>query len=187
MRKNSKLMSKKYKNVWYILIHNIFKNMQVATPINTPNNTLYFTPLFGGWELRKIPMKASTEMKDWVAIGAEVSGSTTTGNATLMPTTNANGQNFIGILAERIASTDTDYATAGKLKLVFVPKEKTSAAKFKVGAGTFTAADINKVVAFHTDSASLAVDTAGAGAIISWYIDANYGICTFNVPNATTA
>jgi len=33
-------------------------------------------------------------------------------------------------------------------------------AEFKVSAGTFTAADVNKTVAFHTDSLGLAVDTA---------------------------
>lgn len=161
--------------------------MQSVTPVNTPNNTLNFVPLFGGWELRKIAMKASTAMTDGYAIGTEVSGSTTTWYSTLMPSTNTSGQNFVWILAEKISSTDADYATAGKLKLVWVPTDKASAAKFKVGAGTFTAVDIGKVVAFHSDSGSLAVDTAGAGAIIRGYINSSYGICTFDVANATTA
>jgi hypothetical protein len=38
--------------------------MQSVTPINTPNTTTKFLPSFGGWELRKLPMKASTAMTD---------------------------------------------------------------------------------------------------------------------------
>jgi hypothetical protein len=62
-----------------------------------------------------------------------------------------------------------------------------SRAKFKVGAGTFTAVDVNKVVSFHSDSASLAVDTQGLGAIITKYVNASEGQCSFNVPNTLTA
>lgn len=161
--------------------------MQSVTPINTPNNTLNFYPAFWGWELRAIRMKASTAMIDWAAIWVEVSWSTTTWNATLMPATNANGQNFVWILAEEISTTDTDYATAGKLKQVWIPVDRAATARFKVWAWTFTAADIWKVVSFHSDSASLAVDTAWAWAIITGFINSSYGLCTFNVPNATTA
>lgn len=162
--------------------------MQSVTPINTPNNTLNFLPSdSNGWELRAIPMAASFALADGGLVSAEVSGSATTGNAIAAAATSANGQNVIGILAERIAATDTDYATAGKLKQVWVPVTKRAQARFKVGAGTFTAADINRVVNIHTDSLSLAVDTNGLGAVITGYIDANYGLCTFDVPVAVTA
>lgn len=162
--------------------------MQSVTPINTPNTTTYFEPISStGWELRKIAMKASTAMSDGAAIWVEISGNTTTGNATLMPTTNANGANFIGILAEKIASTDSDYATAGKLKSVWVPTNLVAEAKFKVSAGTFTAVDVNKTVAFHTDSLGLAVDTAGAGAEIVGYTSSSQGTCRFTLPRTVTA
>lgn|SRR5574343_289896 len=162
--------------------------MQVLTPLNTPNNTANFVPIGDGWTMKKVAFKASTAAVIGTAIGVEVASNTTTGYATLMPATNANGGNFIGILAEKISSTDSDYATAGKLKDVWVPIYKNVAtAKFVVGAGTFTAVDVNKVVSFHSDSKSLAVDTQGAGAIITSYIDANTGTCVFDVPNTVTA
>lgn len=162
--------------------------MKSVVPINTPNNTLNFLPAdSNGWELRSIAVAASFALADGGLLSAEVSGSATTGNAIASAATTANGQNVIGILSERIATTDTDYATAGKRKLVWVPVTKRAQARFKVGAGTLTAADVNRVVSIHSDSLSLAVDTNGLGAIITEYIDANYGLCTFDVPNAVTA
>lgn len=162
--------------------------MQSVTPINAPNTTTYFEPISStGWELRKIAMKASTAMSDGAAIWVEISSNTTTGNATLMPATNASGGNFIGILAEKISTTDTDFATAGKLKLVWIPTNLASRAKFKVWTWTFTLVDVNKVVSFHSDSLSLAVDTQGLWAIITKYVDANTGHCAFTVPNTVTA
>lgn len=162
--------------------------MQAVTTVNTPNNTKNFFPVGDGWVMKKVAMKASTAMVDGSAIGVEVVSNTTTGNATLMPATNASGGNFIGILAERIASTDADYATAGKLKDVLVPTNiNIATAKFTVGAGTFTAVDVNKVVSFHSDSKSLAVDTQGAGAIITSYIDSTTGTCVFDVAKTVTA
>lgn len=161
--------------------------MRSVTGINIPNETRYFVPLGTDWELRQIPMKASVAISDGCAIGVEISSNTTTWYATKMPATNASGGNFIGILAEKISSTDDDYATAGKLKLVSIPKSKTATAKFLVWAGTFTAVDINKVVNFHSDSLSLAVDTQGLGAVITGYIDATHWICKFTVPDTVTA
>jgi len=161
--------------------------MQSVTPINTVNNTLNFFPADGNWEIRRIPMKASVEIVDGYAVGAEVSGSSPTGYATLMGTASTNGANFIGILQEKITSTDTDYATAGKLKNVLVPTTKYAKSRFKVGSGTFTAADVNRVCQFHSDSASLAVDSNGLGARITDYIDSSYGLCSFDVPLAVTA
>lgn len=162
--------------------------MQSVTAINTPNNTRNFLPVGDGWVLKQIAMKASTAIGDGTAVGVEVVSNTTTGFATLMPATNAAGGNFIGILAEKISSTDSDYATAGKLKNVWVPINKAvSTARFTVGAGTLAANDVNKVVSFHSDSKSLAVDTQGAGAIITSFIDANTGTCVFDVANTVTA
>lgn len=157
----------------------------MAAPTALTNQ--YFVPFDEEWIFRDIPMKASTAMALGVAIGVEISGNTTTGNSTLMPATNANGANFKGILAEPITASDSDYAVAGKLKKVAVPLTPESRAYFLVGAGTFTAADVNKTVSFHSDSASLAVDTAGAGASIDGYISSTKGICKFNLPNTVTA
>jgi len=151
------------------------------------NSTTYFLPSSPEWKLTKKPMKASTAMVEGAAIGIEISGNTTTGYVTLMPVENAAGGDFVGILAEPIAATDSDYATAGKLKAVYVPTSPRARAKFKVGAGTFTAADVFKTVEFHSDSASLAVDTAGKGARIVKYVSSTEGECEFVLPNTETA
>lgn len=161
--------------------------MQAVTPLNQVNNTLNFYPADGNWEEKLLPFKASVAISDGYALGTEISSNTTTGYVTLMGATNANGANFRGILLEKIAATDADYATAGKLKKVLVPTSGFAQCRFKVGAGTFTAIDEGKVVSFHSDSAGLAVDTAGAGAEITKYIDASYGLCMFSVARTVTA
>ena len=162
--------------------------MQSVTPINTPNTTTNFYPISStGWELRELPMAASAVMADWAAIWIEISGNTTTWNSTLMWVENAAGADFQGILSEAIAATDADYATAGKLKQVWVPTNLVSEAEFTVGAGTFTAVDVNKTVQFASTSLALDVDTAGKWASISGYISSTRGRCKFNLPLTETA
>jgi hypothetical protein len=160
---------------------------KAVTLVNTPNKTQNFYPADDQWILTTLPMKASTAMPDGSAIGVEIVSNTTTGNNTLMGVENAAGADFVGILAEPIVSTDADYATAGKLKSVWIPRTPTAKAYFTVGAGTFTAVDINKTVEFFSDSKSLAVDTAGKGARIVSYISATRGVCVFPMPNTETA
>lgn len=155
------------------------------------NRTNNFVPIKGagafGWELQRLPFKASTAIEEGSAVGIEISSNTTTGNLTKMGVENAAGADFIGILAEEIATTDADYATAGKYKSVFVPVSYLSEAEFTVGAGTFTAVDRFKTVEFHSDSKSLAVDTPGKGASIMAYISATRGRCRFDLPRTETA
>ena len=62
-----------------------------------------------------------------------------------------------------------------------------SKAKFTVWAGTFTAVDVYKTVEIHSDSISLAVDTAGKWASIVWYESSTTGICKFDLPKTETA
>lgn len=160
---------------------------KAVTALNTPNSTKYFYPADDNWELKKLPFKASVEIAEGAAIGIEISSNTTTWNFTLMGTENTAWWDFKGIMAEPIVSTDTDYATAGKLKAVRVPKTIYAKSFFYVGAGTFTAVDVNKTVEFHSDSLGLAVDTAGKGARIVEYISSTKGICQFVMPNTETA
>lgn len=160
---------------------------KAVTPLNQAATTQYFYPSNDLWRLENIRIAASSAMSVWTALWQEVSGSSPTWNAIKMPTTNANGQNFIGILAEPIASTDSDYATAGKIKQVWVPINQKAEAFFAVWAGTFTAADIGRVCQFHTDSVSLAVDTNWAGAVIVDYVSATKWICNFSVAKVVTA
>jgi len=159
----------------------------MANPASQYNVNTYFVPIKGQWVTRLIRMAASTAISQGVAVGVEISGNTTTGNATTMGTENASGADFIGILQETIASTDADYATAGKLKLVAVPLDPTAEAEFKVISGTFTTADINKTVEFASSGTGLAVDTAGKGARITGYIDSARGTCQFTLPTTETA
>lgn len=156
-------------------------------PASTANNNLNFVPIAGKWNFMKLPFKASTAIAQGVAVGVEISSNTTTGYLTAMGTENAAGADFQGILAEPISSTDADYATAGKLKLIAVPLDATAEAEFKVISGTFTAADVFKTVEFATSGTGLAVDTAGKGARITKYISSTRGQCTFVLPTTETA
>jgi hypothetical protein len=161
---------------------------QAVTPLNTANSTKYFYPADGNWELRLLPMKASVAIAEGAAVQHETSGAAVTGYYTLcVAAGNIAGDDFYGIMAEPIAATDTDYATAGKLKGVYVPTTPFAKAYFYVGAGTFTAADVGATVALHSDYKSLAVDSMGLAATITDYISSTRGKCMFNMPNTQVA
>jgi len=181
-------LKKSLQENYNLLYFTILSMGKAVTGLNQPNKTQYFYPaVLEDRDLIKMPFKASTAMSEGAAIGIEISGNTTTGNVTLMGVENANGADFVGILAEPITATDSDYATAGKLKGVWYPKNLYAKAFFAVGAGTFTAADVWKTVEFAANSLGLAVDTAGKGARIVEYIDASKGICNFSLPATETA
>lgn len=158
-----------------------------VTPLNAPNNVQNFYPADDMRELMPLPVKASTAIAQGTLVAPEISGNNVTGYLAAMGAENAAGGDFIGILAETIASTDDDYATAGKKKGVRVPKSPFALAYFKVGAGTFTVADVFKTVEIHSDSASLAVDTLGKGARIMEYISSTRGVCRFSIPETEVA
>ena len=160
---------------------------KAVTLLNKPNNVQNFYPADDNWELAMMPFAASAAIDEGTAVAPEISSNDVTGNLTKMGAENATGADFIGILAEPIASTDADYATAGKEKGVWVPKNPYALAYFKVGAGTFTKADVFRTVEIHTDKKSLAVDTKGKGARIMGYIDSTHGICRFSLPETETA
>lgn len=158
-----------------------------VTWLNVPNSTKYFYPADANWEHKMLPIVASVAIAEGAALAPQISGNDVTGNVTLMGVENATGADFIGIASEAIVSTDSDYATAGKLKGVRVPKNNLAKAYFYVGAGTFTAADVFKSVEIHSDSLGLAVDTKGKGARIVEYLSSTRGICQFNMPTTETA
>jgi len=160
---------------------------KAVTLVNQPNNVQNFYPADDNWELKQFPFVASTEIDDGTVVAPQISSNDVTGYLTKMGAENANGADFIGILAEPIRATDVDYAVAWKEKGVWVPKTKEALAYFKVGAGTFTKADVFRTVEIHTDAKSLAVDTAGKGARIVEYIDGTHGICKFSLPETETA
>jgi hypothetical protein len=93
----------------------------------------------------------------------------------------------MGIMAEPIAATDADYATAGKLKGVRVPTTPYALAYFTVTAGTFAKDDVFKTVRFNANSLGLDVDTLGLGARIMGYISSTRGICRFTLPETLVA
>jgi len=160
---------------------------KAVTALNVPNKTQNFYPADDQWILTQLPFAASVAIEEGSAVAVQIVSNTTTGNYTKSGVENANGNDIVGIMAEPIVSTDADYATAGKLKGVFIPRTKTAKAFFSVGAGTFTAADVGKTVEIHSDSKSLAVDTAGKGARIIGYINSSKGKCVFCMPNTETA
>lgn len=160
---------------------------KAVTLVNTPNKTQYFYPADDQWILAALPMKVSTAMTEGSAVCVEISGNTTTGYYTKAGVENASGADIVGILAEPIVSTDADYATAFKMKNVWIFRTPTAKAFFTVGAGTFTNIDVGKTVEIHSDSLTLAVDTAGKGARITDYISSTRGKCVFCMPNTETA
>lgn len=162
------------------------------TPLGTVNTVgeKNFTPFGEGWELRDAIIKESTAYAAGQGMRWEISSNTTTGklvSASTASGVNASGANFYGIMAEPVRSTDSDYATAGKTKKVWVPVGRQSECRFTVGAGTFTTADIGKTAAIHSDGISVAVDTNGLGCLITGYISSTRGICTFDIPATLTA
>lgn len=156
-------------------------------PAGTHNNVLNFLPTSGLWMVKPLRFVASVAILDGTAVGIEISGNTTTGNCTAMGTENASGADFQGILNQPISTTDPDYATAGKLKNVWVPISNTCEAQFKRISGTLTTADIGKTVEFASSGLGLAVDTPGKGARITDVITSDYGTCSFVMPNTETA
>ena len=151
------------------------------------NVTTNFLPADGNWEMKKFGFKASAAIAEGALVGWEISGGTTTGNLTVYGVENASGADFVGILTAPIAATDSDYATAGKLKSVLIPKHALAEAYFTVAAGTFTTADIGKTVETASSATGLAVDTAGKGARITAYISSTRGKCNFSLPTTETA
>jgi hypothetical protein len=160
---------------------------KAVTLLNKPNETKNFLPFDGEWVLRDFPILESVAIEEGTAVSPQISSNDVTGKLTKMGVENATGSDFTGILAERIESTDADYATEFKQKKVWVPKSRDSRAYFTVGAGTFTTADVFKTVELHSDSLSLAVDTIGKGARIVEYRTATTGVCSFNLPETEVA
>lgn len=160
---------------------------KAVTLVNKPNNVQNFYPADDNWEMKMLPFVASVAIDEGTAIAPQIVENNSTGYVTKMGVENAAWADFIGILAEPIVATDGDYATAGKMKGVRVPKNKEAKSYFKVGAWTFTKADLFRTVEIHSDAKSLAVDTKGKGARIVDYIDATHGVCKFSLPETETA
>jgi len=162
------------------------------TPIGAVNTLgeKNFTPFSRGWEPRQIPVLESTAYAAGQAMRWQITSNTTTGKAVsggANSGVNTNGNNFIGILGQPVRSTDADYATAFKLKTVYVPVSPEARARFTVGAGTFTTADVGKTVIISSTGLALDVDTAGQGAVIEGVISSTRGICAFPMNTSTTA
>ena len=155
--------------------------------LNIPNVTTNFYPADDQWILEYRPFIASVAIAQGASVAPQISSNDVTGNLTVSGVENATGADFYGIMAEPIVSTDSDYATAGKLKGVMIPTNSSAVAFFRVGAGTFTVADVFKTVEIHSDNASLAVDTLGLGAQIVGYISSTKGTCRFNLPKTEVA
>ena len=154
---------------------------------NIPNRNQFFVPCDDQWMLTQLPFLASTAISDGAAVAVQIVANTTTGNHTLMGATNALWANFVGILADPIVATDPDFAVAGKLRWVWVPRTNTAECFFARGAGVLTAIDVGKTVAVTAGALGLSVDTQGLGATITQFINANRGKCIFNMPTSLTA
>jgi hypothetical protein len=122
--------------------------------ISKPNETTKIEIATGDLETKEIPMKASTAILDGGLLMPE-GGST--GYYTLAT---AASTSIPYLLMGTIASTDSDYATAGKLKKAYkIPASSGDKYElyFPVGNGTATAALIGNTVDLH-DAYSADVD-----------------------------
>lgn len=161
--------------------------MQAITPLNTPNNTKNFVPVGDGWMMTQIKIKPSVALEWGTALASEVVSSATTGYAIAMPTTNATGQNFIGILAEPISSSDSDFASTSKYRNVYIPVNPFIAKAKATTSATATNICVGRVVQFSNSGKSVAPATNGAGCVITDFIDGNTVMVTFDVPKVVTA
>jgi hypothetical protein len=105
---------------------------KATVALNTPNKTQYFRPADDLWIEMPFKVIASVAIAQGAAVGIKITSNTTTGEITLMGVENASGADFVGIMAEPVASTDSDYATSGKFKQVKVPTSIYSKAEFFV-------------------------------------------------------
>lgn len=161
--------------------------MEATIGLNLPNVNTNFLPIDGDWIIVEVPVKESLAISEGTLLSPEIVTNNVTGKLKKMGVENVTGSDFFGILAEAVRATDADYATAFKMKKVYIPKAVNARAKFRVWAGTFTAADVFKTVEIHSDSASLAVDTLGKWARIVKYISASEGECIFTLPQTEVA
>lgn len=161
--------------------------MEWTTGLNLPNKNTNFIPIDWDWEIREYPIKESVAIEEWTVLSPEIVTNNVTGKLTKMWVENVTGSDFFGILGEAIRSTDTDYATAFKLKKVYIPKWVKSRAEFTVWAWTFTTADVFKTVEIHSDSKSLAVDTLWKWARIVQYLSSTRWVCEFTLPQTEVA
>lgn len=161
--------------------------MWAVTPLNYTNKTQNFYPIKGVWTLEQRPFVASAAIEAGTAVAIQVVTSNPTGNLIAAPTTQATGQNIVGILAETIATTDSDYATAGKLKGVWIPIDANCEFTWPVGSGTFTAADVGRTCALVSGGKSVAVDTNGNVCTITKFISSTRLQAKFNMAPIQTA
>jgi hypothetical protein len=164
---------------------------QPITPLNTINTvSTGFRPFDGEWKTTTAPIKASTALAGNISLRWEIVSNDVTGNLVSGSTNsgvNSTGADFYGILVAPIRSTDTDYATAQKLKEVYIPLSAKSRAYVGIGAGTFTASDVGKTVAIHTDGISIACDTKGLGCRIVGFLNSTTAIVEFSCATTLTA
>lgn len=134
----------------------------------TPENFKNFAVAEGVRTVRYLPITASVAMEQGTCIAASGSGVYQKAAVT---------DKDLYIIDETIATTDADYATAGKMKRAYQCTQTTDL-YFTVGAGTFTTADIGNAVQLHTDSKSLAVDTTtNPQFVITNLLSSTRGIC----------
>lgn len=127
-----------------------------------------FAPRKNSIEVVYLPITASVAMEQGTVVAASGSGVYQKAAVTDVD---------LYIIDETIATTDADYATAGKKKRC-LRCDSSNEYLFTVGAGTFTTADIGNAVQLHTDSKSLAVDTTtNKQFLITGLISSTRGYC----------
>lgn len=142
-------------------------SLSPITPVNTYNSSQYFNP--SGidnisWEDKDLPFAASVAIPQGALVQVEISGGVATGNLTLATPSglNVKGATLVGIMKQPIASTDSDYATAGKLKTISVIRHPMATATFVTKATT----TVKQFGTYAIDTGALTVDGGTAGIAV---------------------
>ena len=158
-----------------------------VTPLNQANNNSYFfaeSTASYKFTPRLIPFAASVAIGAGSAVMWQISNTASTGNATKATSAvNTGGANLVGFLLEPIATTDSDYATAGKLKAVLIPESVGASVECKVGNGTVSATDIGSTITLY-DETSVDLSTLGYfGTVTDVNTASGRVIVRLNLPN----
>jgi hypothetical protein len=92
----------------------IFTNQ--ASSMNTR-----FRPINNDWEMKTQTIKESVALSAGTLLAREIVSNTTTGKLVAASAEQVAGGNYVGILIQDIKTTDADYATSGKQKMVAIP------------------------------------------------------------------
>ncbi len=149
-------------------------------PNTRSNLQVNFNPINNDWENQELVIKEWVALQAGTLLAREIVSNVTTGKLVAASAEATTGKNYVGILMEEIASTDADYSTSGKTKLVSVPTSIKAICEYRVHSWTASAAKVWSTVEIADSGKWLAVDTLWLGATITKHVSSTRGECQIN-------